>query len=151
MKYLLDVNVLVAWGWMDHSDHARVATWIAKLKATPGTVLLTSAIPQLGFVRVSVQRTAGQVTPGEAGEVLRGMTDSLGPIHEFLPDNRTATPWPEWCRAAAQTTDAHLTALAKAHGARLATLDTAIPGAFILPRVVDAGKTGTRSDGWQPT
>jgi predicted nucleic acid-binding protein len=59
MNYLLDVNVLVAWGWGDHTDHDRVARWIASLPGGRSHLLLTSAIPQLGFVRVSVQRSNG--------------------------------------------------------------------------------------------
>jgi len=38
-------------------------------------------------------------------------------------------------RQASRTTDAHLLELAKAHGARLATLDRRIPGAFLVPGV----------------
>jgi toxin-antitoxin system PIN domain toxin len=131
MKYLLDVNVLVAWGWEDHVEHERVASWIASV--APGNRIFTSAIPQLGFVRVSVQRTGGRVTVAEAGEILAGMLGVLGGRHAFLPDNRESTRWPDWCISAARTTDAHLLALANAHGARLATLDTNIPTAFVLP------------------
>ena len=132
MKYLLDVNVLVAWGWADHADHERVARWIGKVKQVGGGALLTSAVPQLGFVRVSVQRTGGQVLPEEAGRVLAGMLRSLGAGHEFVPDDQEALQWPEWCGSAARTTDAHLVALAKAHGAELATLDQGIPGAYVI-------------------
>ena len=57
MNYLLDVNVLVAWGWADHVEHRRAAKWIGAMKAARGVRLLTSAIPELGFVRISVQRT----------------------------------------------------------------------------------------------
>lgn len=133
MKYLLDVNVLVAWGWADHADHDRVARWIGRVRKTSGTVLLTSAVPQLGFVRVSVQRTGGQVSPAAAGRVLAGMLRSLGAGHEFLPDDQEASQWPEWCQSAARTTDAHLIALAQAHEAELATLDRGIPGACVIP------------------
>ena len=132
MKYLLDVNVLVAWGWADHADHDRVARWIGKARNQGGDGLMTSAIPQLGFVRVSVQRTGGQVTPGAAGEVLRDMLRSLDAVHEFVPDDQETSQWPAWCKAASRTTDAHLLALAKAHGAELATLDRGIPGAFVI-------------------
>jgi predicted nucleic acid-binding protein len=128
MKYLLDVNVLTAWGWADHADHDRVARWIGKVRKKGGDGLLTSAIPQLGFVRVSVQRTGGEVSP----EVLTGMLRALGSGHEFVPDDQEASRWPAWCQAASRTTDAHLLGLAKAHGAELATLDRGIPGAFII-------------------
>lgn len=133
MRYLLDVNLLVAWGWDDHADHERVASWIGRMKLTRSTKLFTSPIPELGFVRISVARAGGRVTPTEAGQVLVGMLAHLGSQHEFLPDDLAATTWPEWCRGAGQTTDAHLAALAAKHQARLATLDTAIPGAFVLP------------------
>ena len=133
MKFLLDVNVLVAWGWKDHSDHAPVVRWIARERGRPGTSFLSSPIPGLGFVRVSVQRSAGQISVADAADVLAGMFAALGNRHEFLPDNRPAKGFPPWCRLAAQTTDAHLRQLADSHGAKLATLDHGIPGAFVVP------------------
>lgn len=138
MTYLVDVNLLVAWGWADHAEHARAAGWIAQAKKTPGVVILTSTIPQLGFVRVSVQRTGGRITPAEAGDTLDGMLSTLASVHQFLPDDQAATVWQEWCRGAGQTTDAHLMKLAASHQAVLATLDHGIPGAFILPRAAEA-------------
>jgi len=131
VNYLVDVNILVAWGWSDHVEHARVASWIAALPTDE--LLLTSAIPQLGFVRVSVQRSGGLVTVSEAAETLRGMLALLGERHRFLPDAIDALHWPDWCRSPAQTTNAHLLDLALANSATLATLDTAIPGAMVLP------------------
>ena len=133
MKYLLDVNVLVAWGWADHVEHERTARWIAAARKQKGTILLTSAIPQLGFVRISVQRTGGLVTVNEASRTLAGMVSSLGARHAFVADDRPATDFPEWCHHASRTTDAHLVQLAETHAAKLATLDTGIPGAFLVP------------------
>ena len=133
MRYLLNVNVLVAWGWANHSDHARVTLWIKRTKKLTGSLFLTSPIPELGFIRVSGHRSAGQVPPEEAGKVLSGMLLALGKHHLFLPDDQTAIQWPAWCRTAAHTTDAHLLALAQAHGAKLATLDQGIPGALLIP------------------
>jgi predicted nucleic acid-binding protein len=133
MNYLLDVNVLIAWGWSDHVDHQRVAAWIAAIKAAASDVLLTSAIPQPGFVRVSVQRSGGKVNAALAGRVLKGMLQKLGKRHQFIPDDQDALHWPAWCKAALRTTDAHLEALAKRHQALIATLDAGIPGAFLLP------------------
>jgi predicted nucleic acid-binding protein len=101
-------------------------------------VLFTSAIPQLGFVRVSVQRTSGRVSPTVAGETLSGMLGTLGSVHQFLPDDQTAVGWPDWCRGAGQTTDAHLLRLAESHQATLATLDAGITGAFVVPHTLDA-------------
>ncbi len=132
MKYLLDVNVLVAWGWADHREHLKVARWIGGVRTNGKDRLLTSAIPQLGFVRVSVQRTGGQISPETAGAVLNGMLQSLGLAHEFIADDQEAFHWPAWCKGASGTTDAHLLALAGAHGAELATLDEGIPSAFLV-------------------
>ena len=75
MNYLLDVNVLVAWGWSDHVDHERTVIWIASVRKQKTTILLTSAIPELGFVRISVQRTGGRVTIKEASKTLAGMLE----------------------------------------------------------------------------
>lgn len=133
MSYLLDVNVLVAWGWSDHVDHERTASWIASARRRKATKLMTSAIPELGFVRVSVQRTGGRVTVADATETLTGMVAALGARHVLLADDQAARQFPEWCASASRTTDAHLVALAAAHGVELATLDTGIPGAYVIP------------------
>jgi uncharacterized protein len=134
MKYLLDVNVLLAWGWADHADHGRAAAWIADVKRKRGSKLLTSAIPELGFVRVSVQRTGGRLEVADAVATLAGMLRALDTHHAFLPDDRSSIGgFPDWCNGASRTTDAHLLSLAVSHGAKLATLDTGIPDAFLLP------------------
>lgn len=138
MNYLLDVNVLVAWGWSDHVDHERTVAWIGA-RRRKGTKLMTSAIPELGFVRVSVLRTAGRVTVAEATETLAGMVTALGAKHLLLADDQAVRQFPEWCSSASRTTDAHLLKLAAANGAKLATLDTGIPGAFLIPAKVAKG------------
>ena len=66
MNYLLDVNVLVAWGWADHIEHRRAASWIQSIKKKRSDRLLTSAIPELGFVRVSCQRAGGRLELDDA-------------------------------------------------------------------------------------
>ena len=128
----MDVNVLVAWGWSDHVEHERTVTWIAAARKQ-ATILLTSAIPELGFVRISVQRTGGRVTVKQASKTLAGMVGSLEAHHVFLADDRPSNDFLEWCHRASRTTDAHLLRLAEAHGVELATLDTGIPGAFLIP------------------
>jgi predicted nucleic acid-binding protein len=133
VKYLLDVNVLVAWGWKEHAEHERVAKWLALERDKPDSGFLTSPIPELGFVRVSVQRAAGTIAVKEACTALDGMLTSLGNTHRFISDDQRGTNLPIWCKGAARTTDAHLLALAKRHGAELATLDKEIPEAFVVP------------------
>ncbi len=133
MKYLLDVNVLVAWGWEEHADHERVAKWLAFERSKPDSEFLTSPIPELGFVRVSVQRATGTIAVREACSTLEGMLASLGQTHSFIPDDQRGAELPVWCKVAARTTDAHLLALASAHDAKLVTLDKGIPDAFVVP------------------
>jgi predicted nucleic acid-binding protein len=139
VNYLLDVNVLVAWGWSDHVDHERTAAWIGAARRTKATTLMTATIPELGFVRVSVQRTGGRVTVAEATETLAGMVAALGARHVLLADDQAIRQCPDWCSSTSRTTDAHLLELAAAHGAKLATLDTGIPGAFLVPAKVATG------------
>lgn len=134
MNYLLDVNVLVAWGWSDHTEHRRAAAWIGAMMRKKNTLLFTSAIPELGFVRVSVQRTGGRMAVGDVAETLEGMLGTLGKRHKFLTDDQSSVEgWPEWCHSASKTTDAHLLRLASRHKIRLATLDEGIPGGFLIP------------------
>jgi len=55
MKYLLDVNALVALGFLQHEFHERVAAWV-RTSIAKGTVeMATCSITELGFVRVLVQ------------------------------------------------------------------------------------------------
>jgi len=90
-------------------------------------------MPEIGFVRVSLHRSAGQIGVSEASLVLTGMVKSLGERHSFLADDVSGLQWPDWCRSAARTTDGHLVQLAKKHDFLLATLDEGIPGAHLLP------------------
>jgi len=66
--------------------------WIAAASRRKATKLMTSAIQELGFVRVSVQRTGGRVTVGEATETLAGMVAALGARHVLLADDPRSEP-----------------------------------------------------------
>jgi predicted nucleic acid-binding protein len=83
----MDVNLLLAWGWKDHVANQPVARWIQNITATREDVLMTSSISEIGFVRVSIQLSKGQVTPNQASRVLNQLIDSLGDSHEFLNDD----------------------------------------------------------------
>jgi predicted nucleic acid-binding protein len=48
-------------------------------------------------------------------------------------DDSDAAMLPAWVKGPKQIMDGHLAALAKRHGARLATLDNGTPGAFVIP------------------
>jgi toxin-antitoxin system PIN domain toxin len=134
MSHLLDVNVLIAWGWSDHPHHDRVDKWIRAVTSQRGGLLHTTSIAEIGFVRISVQKSLETVSVHEAAERLDHLLTKLGTHHRFLPDDLSSRrDFPAWCKSYKHTTDSHLLALAEKHGVQLATLDTGIPGAFIIP------------------
>lgn len=134
MKFLLDVNVLVAWGWDDHPHNIRVRKWIGENMTSPDVIFHTCPITEIGFIRVSLQKSIPQIEIGLATKELENLTKALGKHHRFLPDDISSRrDFPAWCKNAKHTTDAHLLALAEKHGLQLATLDTGIPSAFIIP------------------
>jgi hypothetical protein len=77
---------------------------------------------------------AGRIEIEDAVKVLAGLIRSLGGLHSFLADDQASVDsFPDWCHSASRTTDAHLLHLAQNHGFTLATLDSQIPGAYLVP------------------
>jgi toxin-antitoxin system PIN domain toxin len=125
---LLDVNLLISLAWPNHVHHAAARAWFA---ARGGQPWATTPITEAGFVRVSANPSAipTAVTPGEARALLSRIRDVGG--HVFLPDDVELVTGSERALSERlvghrQVTDAHLLALARRHGARLATLDRAM-------------------------
>jgi len=134
MNFLLDVNALVAWGWTDHQHHLRMDHWMSSLLTSEADLVFTNPIGELGFVRVSVLRNPKVTDVRTAGSKLAELLKFVGPKHRFLPDDLSSCrEFPDWCTHAKHTTDSHLLALAQKHKLQLATLDTGIPGAFVIP------------------
>jgi predicted nucleic acid-binding protein len=133
MKYLLDVNALVALGLLDHVLHDRVATWVRGLGISAGAQLLTSPITELGMVRVVAQAPQYGFTVAQARTLLTRLKRSEAVSFGFIADDHDASHLPSWAKSAKQTTDGHLAQLAIANDAVLATLDERIPGAFVIP------------------
>lgn len=133
MKYLLDVNALVALGFLQHEFHERVAVWV-RTRASKGVLeLATCSITELGFVRVLASAPQYGFSVAHARALLlRLKTGSLMKF-TFIADDHDVSHIPAWVKTAKQTTDGHLVQLAKAKGAILATLDGRIPGAFLIP------------------
>lgn len=131
MRYLLDVNALLALGHVRHVHHERVMHWFADLSPTVD-VLGTCAITELGFVRVGVQ--AGlQPDIFAAQQALAKMKiSSLVPI-ELWADGLGVDHLPPYVRKPAELTDGHLLELVRVQRARLVTLDVSIPGALLVP------------------
>ena len=121
-KWLLDVNVLLALAWPWHEHHEVCREWITQ---HPGITICTCPITQMGFVRLSLlPRPERAANSTEAMRYLAVITRLE--YHEFWPDSLS------WAEADAlqgrltghlQVTDAYLVALARAHFARLLTLD----------------------------
>lgn len=131
MKYLLDVNALVALGLMHHEFHGRVASWVRSQKSLE---LATCPITELGFVRVIAQAPAYGMTIAQARTLLSRLKMNKVIPFSFMTDAHDITHLPAWVKAAKQTTDGHLVELARANDAVLATLDERIPGAHLIPQ-----------------
>ena len=134
MKYLLDVNSLLALAVLDHEFHPQVAIWVRRLAAGGVPELATCSITELGFVRVLAQAQQYRCSVTEARDLLLALKNSKAARFTFFSDDRDISHLPKWVKSPKQTTDGHLAELAKANEAVLATLDRRIPGAFLIPR-----------------
>ena len=133
MRFLLDVNVLVALGVVEHQFHTQVAAWLCAFRSDGNLELLTCSITELGFVRVLSNTKAYGFTVSTAGALLLRMKSEEEELFSFVADDRDASHLPGWVHFPKQVTDGHLVQLAKVNGAVLATLDRGIPGAFFIP------------------
>jgi uncharacterized protein len=130
MRYLLDVNALVALGVTHHEFHDRVAAWI---KAARFPAVATCSITELGFIRVLAQAPDYGFTVTQARTFLLRLKKTDALPFSFIADDQDVSHLPTWVKSPKQTTDGHLSELARANRATLATLDARIPGAFLIP------------------
>jgi predicted nucleic acid-binding protein len=133
MKYLLDVNALVALGLIQHEFHERVTQWLTSVAATEIPELATCSITELGFVRILAQMPNYGVTATDACNLLQRLKRAATVKFTFVADSQDASHLPAWVKTAKQTTDGHLVELARVSGAVLATMDRRIPQAFQIP------------------
>ncbi len=133
MKYLLDVNALLALGFHEHEFHQRMAGWINHLASRGIPDLASTAITELGFVRILCQAPQYGLRVEDAQALLARFKTQKTIRWTFLPDDLAVERLPRWVKSAKQVTDGHLSELAKAHGAILATFDRGIHGVFIMP------------------
>ena len=130
MKYLLDVNALVALGFIHHEFHDRLAAWI---KAQQFPELATCSITELGFVRVLSQAPAYGFTVVQARTALLRLKGAKILTFAFIADAHDISHLPAWVKSPRQTTDGHLVELARVSGAVMATLDEKVPGSYRIP------------------
>jgi toxin-antitoxin system PIN domain toxin len=124
---LLDVNVLVALGWVSHPFHTLVTE---RMERQHGP-WYTCTVTQLGFVRLSANPavTKAVVTASQAARLLARITRDSH--HKFLSDMipvEASAPMAAFDRVIGpqQVTDAYLLALAAQNGASFLTLDARI-------------------------
>ena len=127
MTYLLDVNALLALGFIEHEFHSRVSGWLRAQRFPP---LATCSITELGFVRILSQTPPYGFTVAQAQSLLLKLKKS--DFFIFISDDRDISRLPAWVKSPRQTTDGHLLELAHANNAVLATLDERIPGAHLI-------------------
>lgn len=120
MTLLLDVNVLVAFAWPNHVHHGRARRWFARRQEPWATCPAT----EMGFVRLSANPAVVDpaLSPAEAADVVAELRTM--PDHQFWPDGTTVSDV-DWTAVTTfrQVPDAHLVALARRRGGRVATLD----------------------------
>jgi predicted nucleic acid-binding protein len=116
---------------MNHEFHARVAAWI---RSRNSPQLASCPITELGFVRVLAQAPAYRFTVAQARTLLLRLKEGRTSRLTFLSDEHDVSLLPGWVRAPKQITDGHLSKLASAKGAVLATLDESISGSYLIPR-----------------
>jgi uncharacterized protein len=133
MKYLLDVNALVALGFLEHQFHNRVTNWINALISKGVPEVASCSITELGFIRVLAQAPQYNVSVEQACVLLTRLKIKKTLKFTFVVDDQEVSKLPAWVKTAKQITDGHLVQVAKAHGAVLATLDRKIPTALVIP------------------
>jgi predicted nucleic acid-binding protein len=133
VRYLLDVNALVALGFLEHEFHERVGRWLLSLGKGKSYEILTCPITELGFVRVLSQAPQYGLTVAQSRTLLARLKSQRRVPFRFISDDHDVSRLPAWVKTGRQTTDGHLAELARAHDSVLATLDERIPSAFVIP------------------
>jgi len=113
MRYLLDVNVLLAAIWVDHARHAEAFAWLE------GKRIVLCPLCELGFLRISTHRKAINAPMTKARELLETFASErrVERISDDLPALASRPASSE------QVTDHYLAELAASHGLQFATLD----------------------------
>jgi predicted nucleic acid-binding protein len=128
VKYLFDANALLAIGHVSHTEHTYADAFFARHRTA---TFYTTPITELAFIRIGAN--AGYFSRIAAAQsALANLKQSSDGRVQFMPDDIGADVMPAYVTKAKDTTDGHLLALAKKHGAKLATFDSGIPGAELI-------------------
>lgn len=124
MKYLLDVNVLVASLWENHPQYPTASKWLL------GKSIVVCPLSELGCLRISSHPKAINVPMEKCREAF---SDFLAEHKaERISDDLPALK--SYPKKSEEVTDSYLADLAVKHGLKLATLDTGIkhPAAVLV-------------------
>ena len=126
MRFLLDVNVLVALAFPLHASHQRAHSWFG---AKRNRLWATCALTQAGFLRAAGRQLGG--TRGAVGLALAGLErDCRSPHHEYWAVDTDLRDLSDSLRARLvgvnQVADMQLLVLAQRHRGQLATFDAGI-------------------------
>jgi toxin-antitoxin system PIN domain toxin len=132
VKYLLDINVLLAAIWANHPQFPTADAWLT------GKSVAVCPLSELGFLRISTNKKAIGAT----------MEDARKALEKFLVETnaaRIADDLPALSSrptSSDQVIDQYLAALAARHGYRVATLDRQIRHAAVelIEPVKNAGE-----------
>jgi hypothetical protein len=116
VRYLLDVNVLIAAIWKDHARHAEANAWLK------GKDLATCPLSELGFLRVSTQPKAIGAAMADARALLEDFITkhAVQFIPAYLPALKSNAD------KSNGITDFYLAELAARKDLKLATMDCGI-------------------------
>ena len=128
MRYLLDVNALIALAHTGHEFHAKASHWFLPVAAT-ACGFHTCSITEIGFVRVSVV-TGLQPDIITAKQALDALKSSSKIRFELISDDVGVAQLPAFVKRPQSITDGHLFELARKNSMQLATFDQGIPNAL---------------------
>lgn len=114
MKYLLDVNVLIAGIIATHPHHARVEAWLEDKS------VLVCPLSELGFLRISTNPRALGFTMRDARQLLENFI-GVNNAKRIPADLAALESHP---KKSEDVTDHYLGDLAARHNLKLATLDS---------------------------
>ena len=125
VRYLLDVNVLVALATRDHVHHGLVKKWFY---AAPDLQWALCAFTEAGFLRNATAPRPGQITMGEATAVLKQFGQHPGYLYQPIAADwdTLCAPFSKRLYGTKQVTDAYLLGVAVRDGLVLVTMDRGI-------------------------
>jgi len=116
MKYLLDVNALLAAIIQNHVNHTLVDAWVCNKE------LAVCPLSELGFLRIATHPNAYNLKMTIARQALQSFL--VNNQTEFVPADLSALR--ASATKSAEVTDSYMADLASQHNLKLATLDGGI-------------------------